>query len=226
LLWQLGPAIRFGLAAAAIVLVIVLGATVLGPFRGDIGALPTVTPSGSPTPGPTAREQQPTTGLVRYTSAIYGYSIAYPGEWQVRVATRPLGALEIPWGTSDGIDDFEPGTDGSGGPSGALFVATPVIGSRTLDGWTANTAYAVCGRPASDEGIEVAGGPARLLTYPSCNGLFHLWVTAVHGPTGAHIIWLDDAGREAADRALFEQILATFSFPPDTPASPAPSPTP
>jgi hypothetical protein len=225
--WQLGPAIRFGLAAAAIVVVIVLGATVLGPFRGGIGAHPTASPSGSPTPGPTAREQQPTSGLVTYTSAIYGYSIDYPTEWQVQVATRSLTAIEIPWGTSAGIDDFEQGTDGQGGPSGALFVATPDIGSAfTLDAWTARTAYSVCSTPATDEAIEVAGEPARMLTYPSCNGLFHLWVTVVQGTTGAHIIWLDDAGREAADRAIFEDILDTFSFPPDARTSPVPSATP
>jgi hypothetical protein len=54
-----------------------------------------------------------------------------------------------------------------------------------------------------------------MLEYDQCNGVRHLWVTAVHGTIGYHIVWLGYLGQgsQAADRALLESILASFQFP-------------
>lgn len=222
--WQISPWMRLGLVAAVMVVGVVVAANLVAPFRPGIGGEPTPTPS----PGPTAQPQVPTAGLETFTSGLYGYSIGYPSEWRVKAATRPLEPTEPPWAGSAPVDYFEQQRDlyGSpaGGPLGSLIAASVDIGPEgTLEDWTASTAIATCGEPSSRETIVVDGQSALMLVYSEgCYGLLHLWVTVVDGATGTHIVWLDDLGREAADRALFEDILATFSFPSDGQVSPTP----
>lgn len=229
--WTWSLAVRFGLGTAAIVIGIVLGVSLLGSPTGDVGGAPT--PSQSPSPSPTLTPTNapptgiPTSGLTTFTSAMYGYSISYPQEWVVRTATRELSGTEPPWDTSPAIDHFATSTDRygepQGGPLGRLIVASVAVGSEvTLESWTADTTEAVCGFPTSREAVDVDGEPANLLTYSLCYSTFHQWVTVLHGGSAFHIVWLGDSGPEAFDRALFEDILATFSFPPDGQVSPTP----
>ena len=221
--WPTARATRLGLAAAAAIVVLLVGRAVLT-SRADVGA-PSSPPaaSASPTPGPTAAPQRPTEGLQPYTSALYGYTIDYPVEWTARAATSRLPAHAPPWADDPTVDLLEGGA--GGGPFGALDIASVALeGAETLETWTASVVRGLCGEPASTEAIELDGEPALLLTYAEgCNGLFHIWVTVVHDGTATHIVWLDDAGREAADRELFDDILATFRFPPDPSPSSSPS---
>lgn len=219
--WRLTPAVRLAAAAVVAVLTAIVAAGPLNPFRQGVGGLPTSSPSA--TPGPSARADQPSTTLAPFTSALYGYTIGYPAAWRVKPAIRRLGRVEPPWADSDPVDYFVTDVSrGVDGPIGQLIVASADIGAATtLEAWTGDTANTVCGRPTRTERIELDGQPADLLTFgDGCYGLFHIWVTVVRGTTGTHIVWLDDPGREVADRSLFENILATFSFPADGRGSP------
>jgi hypothetical protein len=221
-------AARLGLGVAAVVAVLVLGTRLFRP-PGHVGGEPSLTPGPSATasPGPTAAPQLPTARLQPYTSALYGYSVGYPVEWLVTPATSRLPTHGTPWAVDPTVDLFErragaPVT-AQGGPYGTIVIASAVLeDAETLDAWTAIMPRGLCGEPARTDAIEVDGEPALLLDYAGgCNQLFHIWVTVVHQGTGTHIIWLDDPGREPADRAFFNRILASFAFP-----TPAASPTP
>lgn len=156
--------------------------------------------------------------LVDFTSTQYGYSIAYPAGWTVRLATRSLAPTEPPWVTGEAVDEFAPPVDGSAPPEapGGLVVvaAAEVADGTTLDAWTDEVAVATCGTPTRREAVEIDGQPARLLTFGKCYDAFHQWATVVRGTSAFHIVWLDSTGSEWADRVIFDQILATFRFPP------------
>jgi hypothetical protein len=189
---------------------------------------PTASPSPSPTlliPAPSAL---PASALATYRSPVYGYSINYPEAWRVRQATRRLSGTEIPWDYSDAVDEIAAPSNvsvgHSGVPGGNILVASAQMpADTTLESWTASTAATVCGAPTSTEDVTVDGEAARLSTIATCFGGFHQWVTVLHGNRAWHIIWLNDPGTEVADRAFFEQLLATFRFGELPAASPAPS---
>jgi len=228
--WRVPMVLRVGFATAAIVIGVAIGAGLVGQPSGNVGGSPSPSPSPSATISATAtpRAGIPTSGLVTFTSEVHGYTIGYPGEWDVRPATRKLDGTETPWDYSPAIDHFSTPTDRfgdpAGGPLGALIVGSAVVGPEvTLESWTVDTAVLVCGPPTAPEAVEVDGEPASLLTYSICNHAFHQWVTVLHGGSAYHIIWLGESGARAFDRALFEDILATFSFPPEPSATPTPS---
>lgn len=214
-------------AAAALVVVVLGGIALLGRPASNVAAPPTPTPAPSSTIGPS---QSAAGKLVPFTSPIYGYTIEYPAEWVVRPAARPLSGLELPLDTSPGVDTLALPIDRYGaspsGPHGTIFVSSAQIASgTTLASWTTGQVGAVCGAPPAPEPIKVDGEAGILLTYTTCNGnLFtSLWVTAFHGTSGFYVLFSNDPGTEAADRALFERILATFTFAKGVPASPTPS---
>jgi hypothetical protein len=151
-------------------------------------------------------------GLVpqAFTSARYGYSIGYPAGWELIEAARGLAGFEAPWSTGVAVDHFFPFS----GRADLVVASAAIEPSVTLTRWTDATAVATCGPPASREAFELDGEPAELLTYAACNTLSHEWVTVLHAGRGYHILWLDQPGNEDVDRAYFEEILATFRFPP------------
>jgi len=216
--------VRLGLTWAAIALMIALGANLIGRPGANIGGPPTPTPSPTPAASPSVeRTQIPTLGLVPFTSPLYGYTIDVPREWVARVATQRLTSTQIPWADGNAVDYITAAVRsdaGEGGPLGSLDLASTDIEGRTLEPWTAATALDTCGEPQTTEAIEVDGEPARLLTYPWCNGYFHIWTTVAHGSTGAHLVWLNLVGTESADRELFLELLGTFRFP-DAPPAPS-----
>jgi hypothetical protein len=164
--------------------------------------------------------QAPTASIdpVEFTSELYGYSFVYPSGWEVRPADHALVGTEIPWDSSTAIDHF-------GSPSGddsIIVASTEMPLATSLASWTDRTAVAVCGSPTTSTDLEVGGEPARLSTYATCFGAFHLWVTVLHARRAYHIVWLGNPGTEAFDRQLFSQILVSFRFPDTGPAPTAP----
>ena len=73
--------VGFGLAAAAAVVVLVIGAQLFG-SRSNVGSGGDPTPTNEPTRGSSP-------GFSRFTSTIHGISIDYPSGWQIRPATEP-----------------------------------------------------------------------------------------------------------------------------------------
>jgi len=216
------------LGAAAALVVVVLGSiALLGRPATNVAAPPT------PSPAPTSTVVAvPSTSakLVTFRSTVYGYSIDIPEAWVARNALRVLAPAEPPLDTSDGVDKLSAAADRYGDTGGAPH-GTIVIGSAavargtTLQQWTAGSQTAICGpTPPTSENFVLAGEAGSLLTFSSCNGqVYALWATALHGTSGWYVIWFNDPGTEAVDRALFEKILATFTFPAGVSASPTPS---
>jgi hypothetical protein len=162
-------------------------------------------------PWPTSR----VLSLTGYTSPLYGYSIQRPDGWKVSSATQRLGALDVPWADSVSVDLLESSvaSDPDALHGQLILAATDVPAGTTLAQWTDSVAVATCGTAVRREVIEIGGTTASLLEFGNCFGLFHQWVTVLDGTRAYHIVWLDGLGNEAADRAIFRAILATFAFP-------------
>jgi hypothetical protein len=160
---------------------------------------------------------------VVYDSPVYGYSIAHPRSWSVVAASRPLTEGEPP-ATSSGATDIL-GRDAGVRVStmelpGVIIAAQPVADDVKLGKWTATVEDTVesmkdCKASNRTEHLDVGDEPATLLTYRNCPsdlGLLHLWAGVVHEGRGYHIVWFNEPGTEAADRATFRSMLSTMSF--------------
>lgn len=218
-------------AAAVLVAALALGGAVylLGRSTPSVGS-PTATPKDSPSPttAPPPPTQLPTSGLVPFTSAEYGYTISVPKGWGVRAATRMLDGTELPLVDSAAVDKLAAGDfPRSGAPVGSVLIAASVTPrGATVGSWTADTADATCGAPASRQDIKIDGETATLSIYAACYDAFHQWATVFHGSYAWHVIWFNNIGSETADVVFFEQVLATFRFgelPAAVPTGPGPS---
>jgi hypothetical protein len=206
--WQLATAAVVG------VLVIALGAAYLGrDASGGVGGGPAATPtpsptatateSAAPTPGPTV---PPLTQS--FTSKVHGYSIKYPAGWSVREAVRSLSENEVPWYDSEAVDYFSEG----GLDLGIIVGAQEIAQGATLQDFAASTTLVICGTPSAEERIDIGGETGSLFTYPSCNGLRHLWAVVVHGTSAFHVVLINGQLPQVPDRVLFDEVLATFTF--------------
>jgi hypothetical protein len=161
--------------------------------------------------------------FVEYESPVYGYSISHPRSWGVVDAGRPLTEGELPT-TSTGATEIL-GCDASVRESsmelpGVIIAAQPVGDDTGIARWTATVKDTVeamkdCKAPNRRDALDIGGEPATLLTYRDCPtelGYLHLWAGVVHQGRGYHIVWFDDGGTEAADRATFTRMLASMSF--------------
>jgi hypothetical protein len=215
------------LGAAAALIVIVGGAiALLGRPGSNVGVPPTPT---APTSTIVPAQSSPVP-LITFSSTVYGYTIDYPADWTARSATRRLSGLELPFDTSPGVDTLSLPLDryggSSGGPHGSIFIGSGEVAPGTaLAAWSVSQAQAICGAITTQEDITIGGEAGRFLTFSACNGnpIFAMWATALHGTSGFCVIWVNDPSTETSDRALFEKILATFTFPKGSAASPTPS---
>ena len=236
--WRFYPMNAFSRAATAVLVVALAvgGAVYLLGRTNPNGVGPAVSPS--PTTAPPAPTQIPPSGLAPFTSRVYGYTMSVPIAWGLRSASRTLNGTEAPvqpgsndnWGNSPAVDNVGGSPFSPDGATGGILIgaSTPVPAGTTLESWTDTTARTTCGVPDSKKSITIDGEPATLSTYPACHGLFHQWVTVLHGGWGWHIVWINNQGTETADAVFFEQIVATFRFgtvpaASEAPASPAPS---
>jgi hypothetical protein len=214
--------------AAGIALVAVLGVgalQLLGPGS-NVGSKATPSPTTAAAP-PT---ELPASALVPFTSAVYGYSVSVPKGWGAQVATRTLHGTEPLWGSDPQVatpagDSIQGGEFArSSSPSGRLLIAASTAPpGTTLESWTADTTQVKCGAPTSQGAITIDGEAATLSTYAACSTLFVQWATVLHDGWAWHVVWLNNQGSEAADVALFEQLIATFRFGQVPASSPAPS---
>jgi hypothetical protein len=217
------PALRFGFAMVVALVVVMATWNLLG--APSFGGPATPSP---PTPTelvPTLAGPTPPFGLggdvAPFGSPLYGYTLDRPVEWTVRTATRALQEVEPPWVDSPAVDYIAAFPLSSAQP-GIILAAVDVADDRTLDEWTDLTAVATCGEPASRVPMTIDGEFGLRLEYPSCYALHHIWTTVIHDSRAYHIVWIGGRGSEEADRAHFDQVVATFRFPTTSPST-APS---
>jgi hypothetical protein len=142
-----------------------------------------------------------------FTSGLYGYSVGYPASFSTRSATEQLQGTEPPIIDSPVVDQL------TGAAGGVIVLASAALPKpMTPDDWAKDTTRAFCGSPSTSEAITVGGEAGTLDTFASCKNLFHQWATTVHDRRGYHVVWVHVPGTEAADRALFLEILNTFEF--------------
>jgi hypothetical protein len=202
--------VRHSIRSSAFAAAALAGALVACTTGAPSPATPTSTPSSLPSSAANVLPLSQT-----FTSTLYGYSIQYPVTFEGRSATKELQGTAAPLIDSEVVDQLT-------GESGGLVVlaAGVIADDQTLDDWTTSTARGQCGTPTSTETMTLDGEPATLDTFASCAGLFHQWATAVHDGRGYHVVWARNRGSEAADRALFLDMLASFEFADTAPTSP------
>jgi hypothetical protein len=208
---------KMSIARKAVVVMTLLGGVAACATGASPGAMRTSAASAEPTgPGNVLPLSQ------TFTSTLYGYSIRYPITFEARSATVALQGAAAPLIDSQVVDQL---TSTTGGLV-VLAAATLPSGVDSLDEWTASTARGFCGEPTTSEPVTLGGEPATLGTFASCAGMFHQWATMVRDGQGYHVVWARPRGSEAADRALFMAMLATFDFgPADASASEPPAST-
>ncbi len=165
--------------------------------------------------GKTTATEAPVVGLTIFTSTVYGYSIGYPSGDSVEKATRSMSAVDLPAeGPNPALDRFLP--EGAG-PVIAVG-ARPEAAGTSVGDWTDAVTERVhsltggCSTPGAPESARVGGEPARIVTFPLCDGLFQVWALVLHGTSGYFIVFRDDPGTEKTDRPLDDRVLATFRF--------------
>jgi hypothetical protein len=220
--------LKIGLAAAAVVVVAVVGYNLL-PGSATPGAGPTATPESSATPStttstsPSPPSAPPLTQS--FTSSVHGLSVSYPEGWTVLAATEPwTGCLYCSAVHSAPYLDvlLHPVHDDG------LFlrIASQPIGDSTPEDWVAEQMASDladcdvdtpgCGHRCTTTEPIIVDGATGLSGGDTC-----LVAVVTTAGRGYHIdLWMspDDRdlfAREGYDRAWFEEVLATVQLHPE-----------
>ena len=214
--WRLPEMNKFvtiGLGAAAVVVLLFVGAQLFGSSPGGTGGAPSQTPEASlaeptatPEPSPSPISAPPLTQS--FTSTQHGITVSYPEGWTAQPATEPWTAStfplafpvpEVDWLYDATVDD------------GELFVgiASQPIGDSTPEDW-------VVEQLASEEGcdttepITIDGGSGR-------TGCTQAVVTAAGRGYWIQLYTGDSDPLVTApyDRAWFDDFLATVQLHPE-----------
>ena len=214
---EMNKILTIGLAAAAVVAAVFLGAQFLGSPSGGVGFQPTETSLPTATPDPTATPPEPSASAVSappltqsFTSTLHGISLAYPEGWTAVAATAPWTDPTFPleWGLPHADWLHDPTQEAN------LFlaIASQPLGDATPQEWLAAQMGADEGC-AVTEPIEVDGA-AGLIGEGRCD------VVAVTTAGRGYWIQLYTSGDDPAavapyDRAWFEEVLGTVQLHPE-----------
>ena len=213
--------LKIGLAAAAVVVIAVVGFNLL---PGSSGPGPGA--GSTATPGPSIAESSPPSPpplTQTFTSTVHGISVSYPEGWIVLAATEPwTGCLYCSHVHSAPQVDVLHDTI-EGGDALFLRIASQPIGESAPEDWVAAqmASWDVCTTTEPivvDGATGLGGGETCLVAVVTTAG------------RGYHIdlyVWPGDLDLVAQyDRAWFEEILATVQLHPedavDSGASPSP----
>ena len=211
----------YGLAVAAVVVLVFAGSQFFGSSGGLFGAEPTPTATPEPTLEPTPSPAPAPPLTQTFTSTLHGISLKYPEAWTAQAATElwtdrtfPL-AFQVP--QADLL--YDPTlTD-------HLFLtfASQPIGDSTPTDWVAE-------QMASGEGCTATepvavDGASGLIGKDGCN------VAVVTTAGRGYWIQLYTGGDDpvavaAYDRAWFDEVLATVQLHPEDAVNSWPSPSP
>jgi hypothetical protein len=209
---SMNKALTYGLAAAAVVVVLVVGAQFVGSPNGFFGAdpTPTATPEATlaPTLSPTPSPPPPLTQS--FTSTLHGLSLSYPEGWTARAATEPwrVGMSDPQWDSAFADILVDPVL----GDHLFLAIASQPVGDSTPEDWVAEGMASV-GCTATEP--IVLDGASGLIGAGDCND-----AVAVTTAGRGYLIDLfaspdDPAAVAAYDRAWFEEVLATVQLHPE-----------
>ena len=213
---EMNSIVKFGLAAAAVVLAVFVGAQVFGSPSGRLGSEPTATPqpTASSEPSASPESSQPPTSAPpltqSFTSTLHGISVSYPEGWTAQAATGPWTETTFP------LSFGAPHADWLADPTLTsdlfLAIASQPIGDSTPEDW-------VAAQMASDEGCT----ETEPVTVDGATGLI--------GDVDCEIAVVTIAGRgywiqnyrsgddplavAPYDRAWFEEFLATVQLHPE-----------
>jgi hypothetical protein len=217
--------VGLGLAAAAVVVAVFVGAQLFGSSSGGLGSQPTPTPEPTATSEPTATpEPSPSPPASAppltqsFTSTLHGISVSYAEGWTAQAATEPWTDSTFP------LEFGRPHADFLYDPTlrSDLFltIASQPIGDSTPEDWVAE-------QMASDEGCTATepiavDGATALIGADECN------VATVTTAGRGYWIQLYTGGDAPVtyDKAWFEEILATVQLDPEDAADSAASPSP
>lgn len=208
--------LTYGLGAAAVVLILVVGAQYLGSPNGLLGAHPTPTamptPTLTPEPSPTPVPSPPPLNQ-SFTSTLHGYSVSYPEGWLLQPATEPWtkSSEPLPFTEPDGDRLYDPVL----GDHLFLTVASQRIADSTPEDWVAQMASA--GGCTTTEPITVDGATGLI----GSEGCDIVVVTSAGRGYWISLNASDDEGNfdpafvAAFDRTWFDEVLATVQLHPD-----------
>lgn len=200
----------YGLAAAAVVVAVFIGAQLLGSPSGGLGSgsTPTPEPTATPEPSPSAAAAPPLSQT--FTSTMHGISISYPEGWTAQAATEPWTEPTFP------LEFGQPYADWLSDPvlthNLFLTVASQPIGDATSEEWSGQQMASGEGCSATEpftidgaEGLIGAGGCNVAVAVSDGRGY---WIQLYTSD--------DDPGVVALfDRTWFEEVLATVQLSPE-----------
>jgi hypothetical protein len=209
---EMNKIVTIGLGAAAVVVLVFVGAQFFGSSTGigGQGGGPTATIEPTPTPEPSvpSTTAPPLTGS--FTSTQHGISMSYPEGWTTQAATEPWTDPTFPLEFGEPHADLM--YDSTLEHNLFLTVASQPIGDSTPEDWVAE-------QMASGEGCS----ETEPIDLNGANGLI--------GVEGCDVVVVTTAGRgywiqlytsgddplavAAYDRAWFEEVLATVQLSPE-----------
>jgi hypothetical protein len=208
---EMNKILTVGLAAAAIVVAVVVGAQFFPAPSGGIGSQPDPTPepTASPEPSPSPLASAPPLTQT-FTSSQHGYSVSYPEGWTAQAATGPWTDGPFP------LEFGQPHADWLADPvlESNLFltIASQPIAGSSVEDWLAEQLAGEEFCPAT-EPITVDGA-AGLIGTDGCN------VAVVTTDGRGYWIQLYTSGDDPEvvapyDRAWFEEVLASVQLNPE-----------
>jgi len=201
----------FGLAAAAVVVVLIVGAQLFGSAgNGGVGsgATPTPEPTATPEPSPSPISAPPLTES--FTSSVHGISVSYPEGWTARAATEPWTNGTFPSGFVDTHLDVL--HDSVLTDHLFLRIASQPIGDSAPEDWVA--AQIVDGEACTTSEPIVVDGATGLIGGEGCDAA----VVTIAGRGYAIALSASDDDPDVVasyDRAWFEEVLATVQLHPE-----------
>lgn len=210
--------VTFGLAAAAVIVAILIGAQLLGSPGGGLGNPPSPSqePTATPEPSTSSLSAPPLTQT--FTSTLHGITVSYPEGWTTQAATEPWTGATFP------LSFPAPQVDWLYDPilEADLFlaIASQPIGDSTPDGWVGR-------QMASEEGC---GASDRLTLDGGGTGLIGQGCPVAVVATADRGYWIQLYTGSSApvtyDQAWFEEVLGTVQLHPEDAVDAAPSPSP
>ena len=201
--------VTYGLGAAAVAVVLIVGAQFFGsPAGGGVGSPPTPTPTVEPTPRPTPEPTPEATApplTQTFTSTQHGYSVAYPAGWTAEAATEPWTENTFPLSFTVPQVDFL--YDPTLTSDLFLAIASQPIGESTPQDWLAE-------KMATEEGCGDATEPT---TVDGATGLIGCTMAVITADGRGYWIQLytGDGAPTDYDLVWLEEVLATAQLHPE-----------
>jgi len=202
---------RFAVAAVAVIAIGAIGVAVLRPGTPpELGGA--LSPTSSATPSPVPSPSAPPALTESYTSAVHGFTISYPADWNVRAASEPW-TVGIPFQRDLFADLIE--TSGNR----FLLVASQPLGGSSVEAWSdaisSNPDWGDSCEPAT-EPVTIDGASGTMVIH--CDGTPTALVAVADRGYLIVLFGFDDS------EAWFREILASMRLDPEIAIDASPSP--